>query len=161
MKRRNWTSIIAAVSIVACAIICLQVVFYARYLAHDVQLLNNGALSEEARTYLLLFLTDICAEALIAICFIAFTVKTWTEHSPFGKAQSALFFAIACLLSAETVISVLWPTFRLPFDAETMSAELIYPELDMRLLLFALIFFALAAIFEYGRALKEDSDNIL
>ncbi len=161
MKRKTWISVIEAVSIVICAIICLQVVFYARYFAHDVQLLGNGTFSEEARMYLLLFLADVCAEALIAVSFVAFTVKTWVEHSPFGKAQSALFLLIACLLSAGTVISVLWPTFRLPFDKATMSVELIYPELDMRTMLFALIFFALAAIFEYGRALKEDSDNIL
>ncbi len=161
MKRKTWISIIEAVSIIACAIICLQVVFYVRYFVHDVQLLGNGALSEEARTYLLLFLADVCAEALVAVSFVGFTVKTWVERSPFGKVQSALFLLIACLLSVEVVISVLWPTFRLPFDEARMTAELIYPELDMRTMLFALIFFVLAAIFEYGRALKEDSDSIL
>ncbi len=161
MKRKAWTSIITSVLMVICVVLCLQVMLYVRYFIHDFQLLDGGTLSEEGRKYLLLFLINICTDALIAVCFVAFTVKTWAGHSPFGKVQSVLLFLIACLLTVETIISVLWPTFRLPFDELTKSAEMIYPELDTRLLLFALIFFALAGIFEYGRALKDDSESIL
>ena len=35
------------------------------------------------------------------------------------------------------------------------------PELDLRLLMFSAMFFALAGVFEYGRMLKQDSSSIV
>lgn len=64
-------------------------------------------------------------------------------------------------MSLKAVVSTMWPTFQLPYSEILGAAELVFPEFDFQSLSYGLIYFALAGVFEYGRVLQEDTDEIL
>lgn len=82
----------------------------------------------------------------------------------FNRRQPMYLFALGVSLLLETLYS-LWS----PIDEARAELALVGdvgliiegPKLDITLLLFAIFFFCLAAVFKYGAELQEDSDSIL
>ncbi len=73
-------------------------------------------------------------------------------------------FALGVSLLLETLYCLWSPageTFAKLTLAGDVSLIIESPELDLSLLLFAIFFFCLAAVFKYGAELQEDSDSIL
>lgn len=68
--------------------------------------------------------------------------------------------AIGLLLSVDFIMTSIAPKYTPPAGM-FFKLEPSVPVIDYRLLSFAIMFFALAAVFEYGRLLQEDSDDIL
>ena len=78
-----------------------------------------------------------------------------------GKWQTRILVAAGLLMSVKAVISIIWPTIQLPYSNVLGTAEPVFPEFDFQSLSYGLVFFALAGVFEYGRVLQEDADEIL
>lgn len=95
-------------------------------------------------------------------CFMLFTLSIVRNRVFFNVMQTRLLFAVGTLLLLHVVVGLLYP----PFDPGAAGGGLIdsspvTPTLDLRMLSFSLMFFALSGIFEYGRILQQDSDDIL
>lgn len=95
---------------------------------------------------------------LVVLCaFIWFTYIVVHRGAVFGKPQTRCLLVVGVSLLLRTALGLALPWLRLGEAA----GGLIGPTLDLRLLAFSFMFFAFAGIFEYGRILQEDSDNIL
>lgn len=85
------------------------------------------------------------------------------EHAEiFSRVQSERLISLAFLHLCMFVIRLLAPTLSaLESPMSWFQPMEVYPEIDLQLLMFAAMFFALAGVFEYGRMLKKDSDSIV
>ena len=100
-------------------------------------------------------------DAATFLLFTILTAKVRHEGRPFGKWQTRILVAAGLLMSVKAVISIIWPTIQLPYSNVLGTAEPVFPEFDFQSLSYGLVFFALAGVFEYGRVLQEDADEIL
>lgn len=80
----------------------------------------------------------------------------------FSKRQSERMLTIAVCFAARVVLDLLAPSIEVPALLEGAIGPMsIGPSLNLTLLAVTIMFFALTGVFEYGRKLQEDSDNIL
>ena len=71
-----------------------------------------------------------------------------------------LLIAVCFLL--RVVVDLLTPRIEVPHMLDgAIGSMSLGPSLNLTTLAISLMFFALAGVFEYGRKLQEDSDNIL
>ena len=110
------------------------------------------------------YLVNRCAKIvfniLILAIFCSFAWSTARRHTVFSRTQSMKMGAIGLLLSVDFIMTSIAPKYTPPAGM-FFKLEPSVPVIDYRLLSFAIMFFALAAVFEYGRLLQEDSDDIL
>lgn len=93
---------------------------------------------------------------LTLVEFVRFAFNVARFGKVFGRVQTRCLLVISASLLMRALAG-LW----LPSIEAAMTEGITGPMLDLRLVAFACMFFALAGIFEYGRILQEDSDNIL
>lgn len=80
----------------------------------------------------------------------------------FSKKQSQRMLTIAICFAIRVVLDLLAPSIEVPALLNgAVGPMAIGPSLNFTTLAISLMFFALAGVFEYGRKLQEDSDNIL
>lgn len=80
----------------------------------------------------------------------------------FSKKQSKRMLTIAICFAIRVVLDLFAPSIEVPALFEGAIGPMsIGPSLNLTLLAVTIMFFALAGVFEYGRKLQEDSDNIL
>ena len=80
----------------------------------------------------------------------------------FSKKQSQRMLTIAICFAMRVVLDLLAPSIEVPALLNgAVGPMAIGPSLNFTTLAISLMFFALAGVFEYGRKLQEDSDNIL
>ena len=141
-----------------CIAACGVLVSCYAFLAHASSLLaREAALSED-------LLLNFFVVAVIAVLmdlttlagFVCLTHVVTRDREVFGKRQVRCLLAVAIALLLRTLTGLAMPSLGAVEDAGSIG-----PTLDLRLLSFSFMFFALAGIFEYGRILQEDSDNIL
>lgn len=101
-------------------------------------------------------------DTIILVLFVRFSLSITRKSEFFSTKQTRRLFTAAVLYAIIVVLGLLYPSFDMPQTLVEFTGELRQePLLDIRILLFSLVFFALSAIFEYGRMLQEDSNNIL
>lgn len=125
-----------------------------------------GALEEGAASPGRIFLGINSLHALLSAGI--WTVVAWliavvrSRREVFSKRQSLKLCAIGCLFMLRFFVGFLLPTFEVIGPSKVVEKALgSAPTVDLFMLSMAIVFFALACVFEYGRILQEDSDNIL
>lgn len=125
---------------------------------------TNSALgsSPQVTRFVLVQACGTALDVVTFICFMLFTLSIVRNRAFFGVMQTRLLLAVGTTLLLHVVVGLLYP----PFDPGAAGGGLVdsspvTPTLDLRMLSFSLMFFALAGIFEYGRILQQDSDDIL
>ena len=96
--------------------------------------------------------------------FALFLRSIKDSPSIFSKRQPIYLSVLGVCLLLETLYGTWTPVGDFPAKvtlANDVSLIIESPELDLSLLLFAIFFFCLAAVFKYGAELQEDSDSIL
>ena len=104
---------------------------------------------------------QLACSCVVLIVFARFLQKVVRQAEFFSRSQTKRLLIIACLNLLEVVFGLLLPTIGGANEGALEQLVAIQPTLDLRLLSFSLMFFALAGVFEYGRILQEDSDSIL
>lgn len=147
-------------------LLCLVLIVIAFFFAFNMitgiaALLNVG----KGNHIFVFMLTQLFTALLALIPPLAFVrmVHTVTAYKEFfSKKQSRRMLTIAVCFAARVVLDLLAPSIEVPALLEgAIGAMSIGPSLNLTLLAVTIMFFALAGVFEYGRKLQEDSDNIL
>lgn len=85
-----------------------------------------------------------------------------TKGEVFSKRQSRKLYLVGGLFAVRFVSGLFLPVIHVNGPSQTVEGVLgSAPTVDIFMLSLAVLFFALGAVFEYGRILQEDSDNIL
>lgn len=146
---------------VFCIALAIQALVCFVLFVHMADLLLSKGFSAESGSFLFLLAVDMLCDASTFLLFTILTAKVRRDGRPFGKWQTRILIVAGLLMSLKAAISITWPTFQLPYSEILGAAELVFPEFDFQSLSYGLVFFALAGVFEYGRVLQEDSDEIL
>ena len=118
--------------------------------------------SIECCQYITYMLFNIMLSLEIAWTFNRFIWGISEYIEIFSRKQSERLISLAFLHLCMFVIRLLAPTLSaLESPMPWFQPMEVYPEIDLQLLMFAAMFFALAGVFEYGRMLKKDSDSIV
>ena len=121
-------------------------------------MLNTASpLSAEGIRLMMVNLGRIVTDLVVLCTFVWFTYIIVHRGAVFGKPQTRCLLVVGVSLLLRTALGLALPWLQL----DEAVGGLIGPTLDLRLLAFSFMFFAFAGIFEYGRILQEDSDNIL
>lgn len=112
------------------------------------------------------FLIGHCMSSLLVVVPLSIFIRlVWAVvHSKefFSRAQSKRMLSIAVCFLLRVVTDLLAPSIEVPHMLDGAIGSMSFgPSLNLTTLAISLMFFALAGVFEYGRKLQEDSDNIL
>lgn len=160
-RKINRLSLATGLLTVFCVILTLQTIANVYLLVTSAELLFRHIDEAGVRSYLNLSVLHSALDGLSLLSFVLLTTEVQKTHCPFGRKQTALLVGVAIITAFKGVAALFLPYCRLPYNPLIESAEIINPELDIQSFSYALVFFALATIFEYGRVLQEDSDSIL
>ena len=118
--------------------------------------------SWDTSLFIVVLTAKTALDVVVFVLFAMFAMDIARRRRFFSKLQSARLGLIGICFLAHVALGLVWPYYpATPFGDSKMVIESVAPHLDLRLLAFACMFFALAGIFEYGRILQEDSDSIL
>lgn len=96
------------------------------------------------------------------LVFIRLVQSVVRSKEFFSKKQSQRMLTIAICFALRVVLDLLVPSIEVPaLHNGAIGPMSIGSSLNLTMLAVAIMFFALAGVFEYGRKLQEDSDNIL
>ena len=146
-----------------CVIMTASVIFNAVSYCSVIGEVPQNALNDQGVVrFIVVELASVLSDALFLIAFFGVTTSVVRKHEFFSKKQTARMMIMGAALLLQTVFGLLLPTLTLPApELSSDTAVLVQPVLDLRMLSFSLMFFALAGIFEYGRILQQDSDDII
>lgn len=112
------------------------------------------------------FLIGHCISGLLVVVplfvFIRLVWAVVRSKEFFSRAQSKRMLSIAVCFLLRVVTDLFAPSIEVPNMLDGAIGPMhLEPSLNLMTLAISLMFFALAGVFEYGRKLQEDSDNIL
>ncbi|WP_143750193.1 hypothetical protein [Collinsella sp. An7] len=151
--------------VVSCAIAAAGVLFNCvTSTMRTGYLLTHSTLSWDAGLLRLcgVDLVGVVIDFVLLGAFIMLTAIVLRSKIMFGKTQTKCLACVAVATLMKALVGLALPSIQIPEIAGGFIGPIsIAPTLDLRLLSFSFMFFALAGIFEYGRILQEDSDSIL
>ena len=158
--------LIAGFLVMFCITIASGILLNTVYLCLDVPVIistsEEGLLHPDVLRYIAVSMCWIMLDCIILIAFIQFAISIVRKRVFFSRGQTVKLVIIASSMLVRTLLGLAYPTIHIPeMVGGFIGPVAIAPMLDLRLLSFSFMFFALAGIFEYGRILQEDSDNIL
>lgn len=85
-----------------------------------------------------------------------------SNNEVFSKRQSRKLYFVGALFAVRFATGLLLPTIDVNGPSQAVEGALgSAPTVDLFVLSLSVLFFALGAVFEYGRILQEDADDIL
>lgn len=147
-------------------LLCLVLIVIAFFFAFNMITGIAALLNVGKGNHIFVFILTQLFTALLALipplAFVRMVHAVTASKEFFSKKQSRRMLTIAVCLAARVVLDLLAPSIEVPALLEgAIGAMSIGPSLNLTLLAVTIMFFALAGVFEYGRKLQEDSDNIL
>lgn len=147
-------------------LLCLVLIVIAFFFAFNMITGIAALLNVGKGNHIFVFMLTQLFTALLALipplAFVRMVHAVTASKEFFSKKQSRRMLTIAVCFAARVVLDLLVPSIEVPALLEgAIGAMSIGPSLNLTLLAVAIMFFALAGVFEYGRKLQEDSDNIL
>lgn len=147
-------------------LLCLVLIVIAFFFAFNMITGIAALLNVGKGNHIFVFMLTQLFTALLALipplAFVRMVHAVTASKEFFSKKQSRRMLTIAVCFAARVVLDLLFPSIEVPALLEgAIGAMSIGPSLNLTLLAVTIMFFALAGVFEYGRKLQEDSDNIL
>lgn len=147
-------------------LLCLVLIVIAFFFAFNMITGIAALLNVGKGNHIFVFMLTQLFTALLALipplAFVRMVHAVTASKEFFSKKQSRRMLTIAVCFGARVVLDLLAPSIEVPALLEgAIGAMSIGPSLNLTLLAVTIMFFALAGVFEYGRKLQEDSDNIL
>ncbi len=147
-------------------LLCLVLIVIAFFFAFNMITGIAALLNVGKGNHIFVFMLTQLFTALLALipplAFVRMVHAVTAYKEFFSKKQSRRMLTIAVCFAARVVLDLLAPSIEVPALLEgAIGAMSIGPSLNLTLLAVTIMFFALAGVFEYGRKLQEDSDNIL
>lgn len=157
-KKMKWG--LSAVCVVMCVgvLLNLWICFNKLIILADASSISNF----NVVTTIVLDALTLVFDSIVLVLFVRFSLAITRKGEFFSPKQTRRLLAMGVLYVLIVIAGLLTPSFTMPAELAQLTGSLKQePFLNLRVLLFSLIFFALSAIFEYGRMLQEDSNNIL
>lgn len=147
-------------------LLCLVLIVIAFFFAFNMITGIAALLNVGKGNHIFVFMLTQLFTALLALipplAFVRMVHAVTASKEFFSKKQSRRMLTIAVCFAARVALDLLAPSIEVPALLEgAIGAMSIGPSLNLTLLAVTIMFFALAGVFEYGRKLQEDSDNIL
>lgn len=131
-------------------------------LVTGIAALSDARMSSDIFVFTLNHLITASIMVVPLLAFVRMVHAVTASKEFFSKKQSRRMLTIAVCFAARVVLDLLAPSIEVPALLEGAIGPMsIGPSLNLTLLAVTIMFFALAGVFEYGRKLQEDSDNIL
>lgn len=147
-------------------LLCFALIVIAFFFAFNmitgiVALLNVGK-----GNHIFVFMLTQLFTALLAfiplLAFVRMVHAVTASKEFFSKKQSRRMLTIAVCFAVRVAFDLFAPSIEVPALLDgAIGSMSIGPSLNLTMLAVSIMFFALAGVFEYGRKLQEDSDNIL
>lgn len=124
--------------------------------------LSDAQMSSDIFVFTLNHLITASIMVVPLLVFVRLVHAATVSKEFFSKKQSQRMLTIAICFVIRVVLDLLAPSIEVPALLNgAVGPMAIGPSLNFTTLAISLMFFALAGVFEYGRKLQEDSDNIL
>lgn len=145
-----------------CLILMLVVCFFLLTFVTGIAALADFSIDK----MMLPFVANQVAVGLLAVAplliFIKLVQAVVRAKEFFSRTQSKRMLLIAVCLLLRVAVDLLAPRIEVPsMLGGAIGPMSVGPSLNLTTLATSIMFFALAGVFEYGRKLQEDSDNIL
>lgn len=148
--------VIGAGALLNLSILALQIISIAREYS------GSGAWTLDIVRYISILSAGTLLDVVVFAMFIVFSLDIVRNRRFFARRQSARLGIIGACFLAQVFLRLAWPMRSSDsLGGSGIVIEPVAPHIDLRLLSFSFMFFALVGIFEYGRILQEDSDSIL
>ncbi|MDO4436823.1 MAG: hypothetical protein Q4B77_02600 [Coriobacteriaceae bacterium] len=158
LSEKRMVALLRLLNLVFVAVVCFLIF---ELTSGVIALLGVGANSDMA-PFVANKIVDGALAAIPLLVFARFVRSVTRRKEFFSRVQSRRVLTIAICLGARVALGLFTPSIEVPALLEgAIGAESLGPSLNLTSLAIALMFFALAGVFEYGRKLQEDSDNIL
>ena len=145
-----------------CLVLIVIAFFFAFNMITGIAALLNVGKGNHSFVFMLTQLFTALLALIPPLAFVRMVHAVTASKEFFSKKQSRRMLTIAVCFAARVVLDLLAPSIEVPALLEgAIGAMSIGPSLNLTLLAVTIMFFALAGVFEYGRKLQEDSDNIL
>lgn len=143
------------------ALIVIAFFFVFSMITGIVALLNVGK-----GNHIFVFMLTQLFTALLAfiplLAFVRMVHAVTASKEFFSKKQSWRMLTIAVCFAVRVAFDLFAPSIEVPALLDgAIGSMSIGPSLNLTMLAVSIMFFALVGVFEYGRKLQEDSDNIL
>ena len=155
---RAVSHLLTAICALVAAGIALNCAGYLQSLANMV---GMGEVAPLQTSYLINVGLSLVLDVMGFVSFILFSHAIVRHRTFFSTRQSGRLLVVALCLLGQVVLGATLPAISLPPLGTGAEPLVVQPILDIRLLSFSLVFFALAGIFEYGRMLQEESDSFV
>lgn len=124
--------------------------------------LSDAQMGSDIFIFILNHLITASITVVPLLVFVRLVHAVTVSKEFFSKKQSQRMLTIAICFAIRVVLDLLAPSIEVPaLPNGAVGPMSVGPSLNFTTLAISLMFFALAGVFEYGRKLQEDSDNIL
>lgn len=143
--------------------VLIAMAFYSIFsLLTGIASLLDAKMGSDIFTFILNHLFTALLTVAPLLVFVRLVRAAIVSKEFFSRKQSQRMLTIAICFAVRVVFDLLAPSIEVPALLEGAIGPMsIGPSLNLMTLATSLMFFALAGVFEYGRKLQEDSDNIL
>lgn len=124
--------------------------------------LSDAQMSSDIFVFTLNHLITASIMVVPLLVFVRLVHAATVSKEFFSKKQSQRMLTIVICFAIRVVLDLLAPSIEVPaLPNGAVGSMSVGPSLNFTTLAISLMFFALTGVFEYGRKLQEDSDNIL
>lgn len=160
-ESRERATRFAAIAIYLAAAVLVVGVIFQSILLFDVLPNMQAVLSSGVgEQFLMAKIAKAVLTILMALIIVSFAWASVRKQTIFMRGQSVKLALAGAVTLIDFFISALAPRYSPPAGV-LFKMDPSVPIVDYQALSFAIVLFALAAVFEYARLLQEDSDDIL
>lgn len=145
-----------------CSILIAISFFFVLSLVTGIVALSDAQMGSDIFIFILNHLITASITVVPLLVFVRLVHAATVSKEFFSKKQSQRMLTIAICFAIRVVLDLLAPSIEVPaLPNGAVGPMSVGPSLNFTTLVISLMFFALAGVFEHGRKLQEDSDNIL
>lgn len=145
-----------------CLVLILMALFLVLSMFTGIFALLDAEMTKQVAAFAVNQLIFALLSIVPILVFVRLVHAATVSKEFFSKKQSQRMLTIAICFAIRVVLDLLAPSIEVPaLPNGAVGSMSVGPSLNFTTLAISLMFFALAGVFEYGRKLQEDSDNIL
>ncbi len=145
-----------------CLVLILMALFLVLSMFTGIFALLDSEMTKQAAAFAVNQLIFALLSIVPLLAFVRMVHAVTASKEFFSKKQSRRMLTIAVCFAVRVAFDLFAPSIEVPALLDgAIGSMSIGPSLNLTMLAVSIMFFALAGVFEYGRKLQEDSDNIL
>lgn len=145
-----------------CLVLILMALFLVLSMFTGIFALLDAEMTKQVAAFAVNQLVFALLSIVPLLVFVRLVHVVIVSKEFFSRRQSRRMLTIAICFAMRVVLDLIAPSIEVPaLPNGAVGPMSMGPSLNLTMLAVSIMFFALAGVFEYGRKLQEDSDNIL